>query len=524
MFAFALWDERNGSALLARDRLGVKPLYYHFDGRRLIFASELKSVLAVPDVPAELDATALLDYLTFGFVPAPKSIFRHIRKLEAGTMLQLREGRLESRRYWRLRHHGWSNAGIEQVADGLWHMLREATRLRLAADVPMAAFLSGGLDSAAVAAAMGGLVSGPVSTLTCGFDVAGFDERGTARRTAEILGTCHESSLVLPDAVNIADALASHFDEPFADASAIPTYYLSREARRRVVVALSGDGADELLAGYRRYRFDCHEEAMRRWIPRRLRAKVLGPLGRRWPRRSWIPRPLRAGATLQNVASDAATAHASSIATMPLHDAKALLRVDVLADTVGYDSFDAIRALYAECDAPDHLSKCQYVDICFGLPEGILTKVDRASMAHALEVRSPMLDYRFAESCWSVPPGLRLHRGIGKFALREALRRRVDPRLAMRTKRGFEAPLDAWFDGPLREQFEDRCLAAGSMLHELVRPTAIEGIWRGHRSGRRRAGANLWKLLMLAAWCDRPSRLRDPSLQHPQSSPPCIHS
>lgn len=505
MFALAIWDEPHRRLLLARDRLGVKPLYYQVDDDRLIFASERKAIAAAPDVSRELDPTALLDYLTFGYIPSPGTIDKHCRKLPPAHRLVFEEGHVRIQRYWDLHHRGRDEQTLEESAAGLWHALKQATRPRLLADVSIGAFLSGGLDSAAVTAAMTQLARDEILTLSCGFDEQGFDERQPAADTAAKLHTHHLETCVKPDAACILDTLAWHFDEPFADASAIPTYYLSQQARRFVTVALSGDGGDEILAGYRRYRFDQYEQWFRRWVPGRAGRGMLARIASIYPERAWIPQSLRAAATLRNLSVDAPTAHGLSIATMNPWEARALLAPSLRDHLRDYDPLDHVRRHYARCDAPDHLSRCQYTDICLGLGDGILTKVDRASMAHGLEVRSPMLDHCFVESAWRIPPEYRIQRQRGKAVLRHAVARVIDPIAADRVKRGFEVPLDDWFKGPLRGPFQDRVLPTGSSLHAWFSPGAIRDTWDRHISGRARCGATLWKLIMLDAWLARES-------------------
>lgn len=503
MFAFAIWDEPSRTLLLARDRLGVKPLYYFFDGRRLIFASEIKSILAVPGVLPEVDATALVDYLTYSFIPSPKTILHGVRKLEPGCVLTFKDGRISIRRYWDLNFRGHRRDDGERISNELWSVLQARTRARLAADVPLGAFLSAGIDSTAVVAAMRSVSDGDVVTMTCGFDERGFDERVAAHETAGLLACDHHEDIVRPQAAEIVDTFCHHFDEPFADASAIPTYYLSQFARRFVKVVLSGDGGDEALAGYRRYRFDQHEEAVRQWLPRMLRRGFFGPIAAMYPSRAWMPQSLRARATLQNLAIDAPTAHALSVSTLSPREVFALLSRETASDVGGYDPLEHARERYHRCDAPDHLSKCQYVDLKLGLADGILTKVDRASMAHALEVRSPMLDHRFWEFAWAIPPKWRIRGRAGKYPLRRVVERRVSRRIAERPKTGFEVPLDAWFKGPLRERFTDELLGPNAALHAWFAPKAIERVWRDHLAGRHRHGPTLWKLVMFEGWCRR---------------------
>jgi len=501
MFAFALWDAPRRLLWAARDRLGVKPFYYHCGGERLVFGSELKAVAAAPGVPSRPDLTAVADFLTFGFVPSPKSILHGVRKLPPGHMLIWQDGRAAVRPYWDLEYRGWSGEPPEQLAERIWDAVRRGTRSRMVADVPVGGFLSSGVDSASVVAAMTQSATGPVVTVTCGFEERGFDERRAAAATARRLGTLHREEVVTPDAAGLPEELARYFDEPFADASAIPMYYLSRAARRQVTVALSGDGGDEALAGYRRYRFDQIEERVRQVVPDRWRAAMLRPIGRRYPSRPWMPQWLRAGATLRNLATDGASGHGQSIATMSGEEREAMLTAEVRRELGGYDPLEVVRELYRRCDAPDHLSKCQYVDLRLGLADGILTKVDRASMAHALEVRSPMLDYRFVEHAWSIPPEWRMRGRFGKYPLRLAVARHVGEEWAWRRKRGFEVPLDAWFDGPLRERFHDTLLRPGAAVHDWISADAIRRLWEVHRPRQRRCGPTLWKLVVLDTWC-----------------------
>ncbi len=525
MFAFALWDASKRSLLLARDRLGVKPLYYHFDGRRLIFASEMKSILAVPGVRPEVDATALADYLTYSFIPSPKTILHGVRKLEPGCVLRFADGRITIRRYWDLNFRGRRGDSGERIINELWSVLQARTRARLMADVPLGAFLSAGIDSSAVVAAMKRVSNGDVITMTCGFDERGFDERAAARDTAGLLHCDHHEDLVQPHAAEIVDTFCHHFDEPFADASAIPTYYLSQFARRFVKVVLSGDGGDEALAGYRRYRFDQYEEAVRRCLPGFLRRGLIAPLAAMYPSRAWMPQVLRAGATLRNLAADAPTAHALSVSTLAPREVSALLSRDIAREIDDYDPLDHARERYHRCDAPDHLSKCQYVDMKLGLTDGILTKVDRASMAHALEVRSPMLDHRFWEFAWSIPPKWRIRDRAGKYPLRRLVERHVNARVARRPKTGFEVPLDAWFRGPLRDRFSDELLGPNALLRAWFEPKAIKRVWRDHLAGRHRHGPTLWKLAMFEAWCRRylhaSSAPREETATIVQESPVC---
>jgi len=502
MFAVALWDAKRRRLVLARDRLGVKPLYWHFDGDRLVFASEMKAVLAACGEQA-VEPTSLIDYLTFGFIPSPKTIFRGIHKLPAGHMLTFENGRITVRAYWDLQYRGVLDGDAESVGESLWEGLRSATRLRMIADVPIGAFLSGGVDSSAVVACMAEQMRSPVRTLTCGFEDAAHDESAHARELAASLGCDHHTEQIRPSAAEVIDTLAWHFDEPFADSSAIPMYYISQAARRHAKVILSGDGGDEVLAGYRRYRFDAFEHRVRRAVPALARRVVFGALAGIYPRTSALPRILRGRSTLGNLACDDATGHGLSVATMETSEAMDMLHPDIRGGVRDYDPLDHVRRFYRACDAPDHLSRCQYVDIKLGLADGILTKVDRASMAHGVEVRSPMLDFRFVEFAWRIAPALRMRGGQGKYPLRVAAARRIGAAAAHRAKHGFEVPMARWFRGELGETFRRRVLDGAGPAGEWLSERAIGETFRRHAARSRDMAPTLWKAMMLDAWLRR---------------------
>lgn len=503
MFAIALWDDRQRRLVLARDRLGVKPLYYAIDGDRLVFASELKAVLLGMRQAAAIDATAIADYLTYSFIPSPKTIFTNVRKLEPGRMLLFDRESVRLRRYWDLCYRGVRDEATEdELAEETWRALRSATRLRLHADVPVGAFLSGGVDSGAVVGAMSQVARGRITTITCGFDERDHDERALARQLARQLNTAHVEPMARANLAGMAERLAWHFDEPFADASAIPMFLMSEAARQFVTVALSGDGGDEVMAGYRRYRFDVAEQAVRQWLPSAMRRGVLPGLARAWPTGPGVPRFLRAGTTLRNIASDPATAHGRSVSTLAPEGVAALLSGALAQELGGYDPLQAVRKLYESCDAPDHLSRCQYVDIRLGLADGILTKVDRASMAHGLEVRSPMLDYEWVEFAWTIPPQLRRRGRHGKMPLRRAVGRHVDAALAGRVKSGFDVPMDAWFRQAAAGRLMRRVLK-GDRVGAWLDGEAMRRVWEEHTTGRANHGATLWKLVVLDSWAER---------------------
>lgn len=503
MFAIAVWDAAHHRLVLARDRLGIKPLYWSDDGLCAAFGSELKAVLAGLDASPEPDPRALRDYLAFGHVPAPRTVYRGIRKLEPGCIAVCTEHGSAVRRYWDMPIQEEMSAAAArgreaELTEQFAALLADSVKLRLEADVPLGAFLSGGVDSTAVVAAMRQQGGGAVLTHTVGFEEADHDERSAAAAVARHLGTDHRELVVRADAAGIAGRLTGHFDEPFADPCAVPTYYLSQVARSRVTVALSGDGPDEYLAGYRRYRFDLAEHAVRSIAPGWLRGSA-GLAGRLYPAASWLPRPLRAARTLQNLACDEITAHLRSVCVAGGTLPESLLRPEVLGQAAGHDPFDRGRELYARSGGCSLLGRLCYVDTRTLLADEILTKVDRTSMAVGLEVRPPMLDHRLVEFAARLPVSMKLSGSQGKRVLRQTVARWMGSGFGQPPKRGFDVPTDAWFRGPLR-----------SLAMELTQPDAACGAWlepaavrrliHRHLSGRVNAGQSLWAVLMLELW------------------------
>lgn len=497
MFAIALWDARRRTLVLARDRMGVKPLYWHDDGRRIVFGSELKAVLASGDVARQVDPAALTDYLTFGHVPAPRTIIESIRKLEPGHLAVCTEQGVRLRRYWDIPPAGDGRECTDaEWTDRFAELLEDAAAMRLVADVPVGAFLSGGVDSATVTAAMRRRAGGVVLTHTVGFDESDHDERSAAREVAGRLGTDHREVMVRADAAGAVERLAWHFDEPFADSSCVPTLYLSQATRERVTVTLAGDGGDEMLGGYRRYRFDLAEHALRAACPGWLRRCLLGPAGRLYPKADWLPRPLRAKVTLENLAADDATAHLRSVSLRAGLLPDLLLRPEMRAQTAGHDPFARGRALFAAYESPHLLGRLLYLDMKTLLVDDILTKVDRASMAVGLEVRAPFMDYRVVELAVRMPPALRLNKRV----LREVAARWVGPGAAARPKKGFDVPVDAWFRGPLRAMAHDLLTDPAALTRAWLEPRAVGRLLAEHDRGLRANGSVLWAMLALELW------------------------
>jgi asparagine synthase (glutamine-hydrolysing) len=495
MFAFAVLDERSRQVFLARDRVGIKPLVYHWDGRRLLFASELKGILQAADVPRELDLEALGEYLGFHYVAAPRTIFRAVRKLPpASTLtLSLDGGAPRVTRYWTLRFTPQPRVSEDEWIEGLQAQLAQAVRSHMISDVPIGAFLSGGLDSSTVVALMAQASRASVRTFSIGFAESDFDELAYARQVAARYGTDHYELVVKPSALDVLPKLAWHFDEPFADSSAIPTYYVSKITREHVTVALSGDGGDENFAGYRRYaRAQELHERLDRGLLRlarpmlRMAAGVL-PVGA----------PGQAYAGLLG-ARDLARYH--RLMTYERPDTLRRLLTDDLRGSVVAPDPGAFSRLAAELRAPDYVSALQLIDIHTYLPEDILTKVDRASMAVSLESRVPLLDHVLMEYAATIPSSLKLRDGLGKHILKRAMASSLPGDILTRKKMGFGVPLGEWFRGELRELVRDVLLSRAARERGLFRPAAIAGLLEAHDAGPRDYSARLWALVCLELW------------------------
>jgi len=501
MFAFAIWDAAKQELFLARDRVGIKPLYYRWDGSTFSFASEIKALLADPSARREIDPLALDDYLTYLYVPAPRTIFKGIRKLEPGhTLTVTRAGPGAPREYWDLRFEPTTNVGEEEAARLLLEKLRESVSVHLESEVPLGAFLSGGIDSSAVVGLMSELMDRPVNTTSIGFQDQAFDELPYAREVAKRFRTCPYEKTVDASAARILDQLAWHYDEPFADSSMVPTYYVSQAARERVTVCLSGDGGDENFAGYRRYRLDLWENRFRSVMPRALRGPVFGALGAVYPKMDWMPRVFRAKTTLQNLALDPERGYFHTMSWLSPDKKRKLYRDPLRRELADYDSFSVLEPHFKRTEGWDPLSRVQYVDIKTFLVDDILTKVDRASMAHSLEVRVPLLDHEVMELAASLPSRLKLRGQTQKYILKKAVRGLLGDETLDRPKMGFSVPLARWLRGELRPLFEERMFAKDAFVSDLFDVTAIRAWWDRHQSGVSDFAPELWALLVLESW------------------------
>lgn len=497
MFAFAIWDGRRRRMFLARDRVGIKPLVYSWDGRCLRFASEVKAILEDGEVPREIDWDALMDYVSFLYVPGPRSIFGAIRKLPPASYLlcSLDGDGPEIHRYWDLRmapdHEGREADWVEQLD----HLVHEAVRLHTVSDVPVGAFLSGGVDSSAVVACMARASVGPVKTFSIGFDEENFDELRYARQVAARYGTDHFEMVVKPDVMDVLPRLAWQFDEPFGDASAVPTYCVSKVTRDHVAVALSGDGGDENFAGYRRYR---EALSLHRRMDR-MPAAMLKPL-LRWAgtRRGHGAR----GRDFLALLGMSPMERYYRMLTYQSDETLGLLLTEEAAAGMGRragsESFDC---LASQAGTDDYVATLQYVDIHHYLPEDILVKVDRASMLTSLETRVPLLDHVLMEHVARMPSSVKLRDGVGKHVFKEAMRPYLPAEILNRRKMGFGVPLASWFRRELKDFARDIISDRRTRQRGIFRPDVAEALINAHLSGSRDYSSQLWSLICFELWC-----------------------
>ena len=496
MFGLALWDGRRKRLLLARDRIGKKPLFYSWDGRRLVFASEIKALWKAGGINTEMDLEALSDYFSYQYVPAPKTIYRKVRKLRPAHYLVVDKSGIREIPYWDIRFDQTRELSEGEWCEAFLAEYRMAVKSRLISDVPLGAFLSGGVDSSSVVALMNEVQS-PVTTCSIGFTEERYNEANDARNFAQVLGAKHHEHTVEPHAIDLVPKLAWHYDEPFADSSAVPTYYVSKVARRHVTVALSGDGGDENFAGYRRYKLTLGEERVRSFFPEALRRNLFGPLGELYPKMDWAPRVFRAKNTLQSLARSPIDGYFHGISCCPPALKKRLLGADVQRRLNGYESADVMRYHYNRAETDDPLSRIQYVDMKTYLVDDILVKVDRASMANSLEVRCPLLDHKLMELIAQIPSGLKLHRGQGKYIFKKSLEPVLPSAVLTRGKKGFAVPVAEWFRGELK-QFAHEALF--QRADDVLNRRFLAQCWNQHQRKQRDWSALLWTVLMFKTW------------------------
>jgi asparagine synthase (glutamine-hydrolysing) len=499
MFAFALWDRNRETLFLARDRLGVKPLYYTAmpDGN-VVFGSELKALLAHGGLARDIDPLAVEEYFALGYVPEPRTIFLNALKLPPGHTLTIVRGHPVPApvEYWDVRFTGDARIGEADACVELIERLKESVRLRMIADVPLGAFLSGGVDSSAVVALMSGISGTPVNTCSIAFSEAAFDESRYADMIATQYRTRHFVERVESDDFDLIDGLARQYDEPYADSSAIPTYRVCGLARKHVTVALSGDGGDESFAGYRRYRLHMAEERLRAALPLSVRRPVFGLFGRAYPKADWAPRVFRARSTFEALARDSVEAYFHGVSILRDSMRRELFSNTFKARLGGYNAAQVFHRHAQRADTRDPLALIQYLDLKTYLIGDINTKVDRASMAHSLEVREPLMDHPLVEWLATLPSSLKLRGGEGKYLLKQSMQPYLPAELMYRPKQGFAVPLAKWFRGPLRTRVTESLVGERLASTGMFNPTYLRHLLDSHLSGARDYSAPIWTLLM----------------------------
>ncbi|MCL2656748.1 MAG: amidotransferase 1, exosortase A system-associated [Betaproteobacteria bacterium] len=503
MFAFALWDRKRETLFLARDRLGVKPLFYTLlDDGNFLFGSELKVLLVHPQLRREIEPQCVEDYFALGYVPEPRTIFRGVFKLPPGHSLTLRRGQpmLASKPYWDIRFTLDNRLDAASACDELIERLRESVRLRMISEVPLGAFLSGGVDSSAVVAMMADISSEPINTCSISFDDPAFNESEFAAQVAQRYRTHHHVEQVASDDFGLIDELARLYDEPYADSSAIPTYRVCQLARKRVTVALSGDGGDESFAGYRRHRLHMMEERMRAALPFGMRRPVFGLLGRVYPKADWAPRVFRAKTTFEALARNSVEAYFNTVSVLRDAQRRRLYSASFRAQLGGYNAVQIFHEHAARAGTDDPLALIQYLDLKTYLVGDINTKVDRASMAHSLETREPLMDHKLVEWLATLPSDLKLRGMEGKFILKKALEPYLPNEVLYRPKMGFSVPLARWFRGPLRERVRESLLGERLADTGLFNTAYLRHLVDDHQAGRKDYSAPLWTLLMFEAF------------------------
>ncbi len=502
MFALAIWDTWRKTLFLARDRLGKKPLYFYRRHERFVFGSEIRAILCVPGVDTDIRLDAVEDYFTYQYVPDPKSIYQHVHKLAPGHWMTVDARGVRERQYWDVSFARQDMRAEHDIEEELYALLEDSVRRRLISDVPLGAFLSGGVDSSAIVGMMAAATQGRVITCSIGFNSSRFDEVDDARRLAEHFDTDHHEFTVQGNVEESLLDIAGHFDEPFSDPSFIPTYFVSQLARRKVTVALSGDGGDENFAGYAKYLVDADENHLRQRLPAALRGHVF-PGASRLLEQSGLPLALRAGALLGSlsVSPDQGFAITNSFFRPSLW--KAAVANELKRESCHYDPAALTRDLYHKADTDEHLSRLLYVDLKSYLPGDILVKVDRMSMANSLETRAPLLDYRLVEFAATLPPRLKLNGRTTKHILKKSVSRLLPPEVLDRRKQGFSVPLAHWLRHEIRELSQQYLLANDSGLSNFFDPAVLRRIWQTHQAGKVDHSAELWSLLMFELWWQR---------------------
>lgn len=499
MFAYAIHDKARNKVFIARDRLGIKPVFYaSLAGNNFVFASELKSLSLHPNFNKSLRSESIEEYFALGYVPEPHTIYKNVMKLEPGhtLLIDLNSGKIENNQYWNIDFNESYTGTFDDATHELDKRVEEAVKIRMRADVPLGAFLSGGVDSSAVVANMARNNDEPVNTCSIGFADPKFDEADYAKQIAEQYKTNHQSKVVDPNDYSLVDGLMDYYDEPYADSSALPTFRVCELARKRVTVALSGDGGDEHLAGYRRYKLHMFEEKMRGMFPDAIRNPLFGLLGNIYPKADWAPRIFRAKTTFQGLARTDVESYFHGVSIFKPEMRQMLFSGSMKSDLQDYNALEVFNKHAADSGTDDPLSLIQYLDIKTYLPGDILTKVDRASMAHSLEVRVPLLDHELVGWIATLPSRYKLKGSEGKYIFKKSLEDKLPHDILYRPKMGFGVPLAGWFRNELKDKIKETVLSELMLDSGYFDPSYLEKLIKNHQSGLRDYSASLWTLMM----------------------------
>lgn len=496
MFAYAIWDNKEKKLFAARDRIGKKPFYYFSHDGQFAFASEIKSLLEIKAIQPEIDTTALVDYLKYLFIPHPKSIYKNIFKLPPGHYLLYSNGNLQIKEYWDIDFSQPSRHSEKELEEELLQIIEESVQSRLLSDVPLGAFLSGGIDSSGIVALMSQASSSPVTTCTIGFQDKALNEAEYAKEFAHSLQADHHEHYVQDEPAQIVKKLVWHFDEPFADSSMVPTYYVSKMARKNVTVALSGDGGDENFAGYAKYSIDQFENKVRDYTPSFL-LQFFSSVSGLFPG-STTCKKINSLSSSALLTPDQGFFITNSFITD--QQLQKLLSPEIKKQVHSYNSADHITNYYKKANGPDHLSKILYTDLKLLLPGDFLVKVDRMSMANSLEVRSPLLDYKLIELAATIPSSMKLRGNQKKYILKKSFSKILPEAILTRKKHGFESPISRWFRNEVKEMATNTFFK-NERLQEYFNVASIKQIWDQHQSGTNH-GTLLWTLFMFALWLE----------------------
>jgi len=500
MFAFAIYDKEKRSLFLGRDRLGIKPLYYYQDDQKLVFGSELKAILKCPELNCSIDPVALNNYLTFEYIPAPRSVFREIKKLPPGHWLRWQEDRLRDRPYWQLKPVE-NDITEGEAGEKLTALLKDAVQMRLISDVPLGAFLSGGLDSSIMVAQMAKMMDQPVKTFSIGFKESSYNELNYARAVAEKYQTDHHEFVIEANALELTEKLVKHLDEPFGDFSIFPTYLVSKMARDYVTVVLSGDGGDELFSGYDTYRAHRFDRQFYHLLPKLVKYGIMEPLARRLTpteqKKGWINSYKR---FIEGTLLPKSLYHARWMVFLQNMERQKLFTDDVLEELAPHDPYDFIHEYSRQADGLHDVTRTGYIDVKSYLVDDILVKVDRMSMAASLEARVPYLDHRIVELCFSLPPSLKMKGYRTKHLLQKTFWNDLPREVQKRDKQGFSIPIKNWIRGELKPMMLDMLSDSRIRSQGFFRAETIRQWMDEHLNGQANHSHKLWALMVFQQW------------------------